>query len=168
MDGSNALTDLASSMFYVFPKLYYLSRSQCGRGDLYQHKNTIRNDGGHLEIFIITLLTPLVLHAPLGKYWPRLCALKPGLIRLFFFIRNSVFLSQIHAAFLQTTQIPPEFRQANMPIINKLFLEELFYFAPNNFLQPRKTMAFGLFFMALWQMLKSRKVSIFKSHAFFL
>ena len=34
-------------------------------------------------------------------------------------------------------------------IINKLFLEELFYFAPNIFLQSRKIMAFGLFFMAL-------------------
>ena len=35
----------------------------------------------------------------------------------YFFIRNSVFLSQIHPAFLQTIEIPLEFRQANKPIL---------------------------------------------------
>ena len=34
-----------------------------------------------------------------------------------FFIRNSVFLSQIRLAFIQTIQIPQEFLQANRPLI---------------------------------------------------
>jgi len=34
----------------------------------------------------------------------------------YFFIWNSVFLSQIPLAFFQTIQIPPEFLQANRPI----------------------------------------------------
>ena len=42
-------------------------------------------------------------------------AFKPGFDPFIFFIRNHVFLSQILPAFLQTIQIPPEFRQANMP-----------------------------------------------------
>ena len=45
------------------------------------------------------------IHVPLNPAWSA-----------YFFIRNSVFLSQIHPTFLQTIQNPPEFRQANMPL----------------------------------------------------
>ena len=53
------------------------------------------------------------------KMWrhrPRSRALKPGLIR-FFFIQNSIFLSQIPLEFLQTIQIPPQPYQPNTIVL---------------------------------------------------
>jgi len=83
-----------------------------------------------IVLFLLKPVRTLMFWGPGKRVRSRSHALKSGLIR-FFFIQNSVFLSQIPPAFLQTIQIPPEFLQANRPWMTKIWRREISFFNIN-------------------------------------